>query len=965
MRWSACLVFLLGVLAMRISAASVPPIDNFDAAPIGSGGGAGWKPLDIGFAVRAGAHGREMVAEAPGGRGMTLWQAVPVARAVVLEATVTPRETTGHEWKTAGIGLFANADNFWHLAFVEAPDVQAKRHFVELSEMRDGVWNAQDEAASHLTTTEDSGPLTWRFGQSYRLRLRLERDRITGEIFEGETADGGRRVYRAVRLLDRPAVTLGRPMLSASNLTAAYDDLSANGVLAAAPKEQAKFNVVPVFPSFHWGSAKPVTTAKRDGFFRVQRRGQQWWLTDPQGRPTLAVGTDHVNFNDHWCEKLGYAPYHRNVEAKYGNEEAWADVAARRLRAWNFNTLGAGSSPKARYHGLAHTEFLSFGADFSSTAALVAKTTWTGWPDVFDPRWERFCDLRAAERCEPERADPWLLGYFLDNELEWWGKHGQKWGLAEETWRLSATSAGKQALVASLQRFYNADASAFNADFGTRLTDFEALASSLDPAQPLTERGQKALMEFVGEAARRYFQVTTAAVRRHDPGHLVLGCRFAHDAPDAAWRWAGRTCDIVSVNMYPRIDFARGHVVGLAEHLRPRFALCGKPMMLTEWGFPALDAHDTQGHPLPSQHGAGMRVDTQAQRARCYAIMQRDLFALPFIVGSDNFMWADEPALGVSAAFPEDSNYGLVSETDAPYTALTRTATLVNARVADIHAGRLPVPSPRAPGQAPVATGPASGSAPVFTRSRTGYTLQNDRLRLVKDGQGGDIFNHVFWRANAGSEWLELGRYGPLLVPVADGQNQYVGADRMTGVGVHEQGPRSVIDITFEKDAPQPFRGAYRLTLERGRSYFLARCLWVENPGPNPWHWHGYYHYTPSRLGGDAGDDVLGGPNVPNYWLPVGAWRDPGLRLDYGVLTVASDNRLSVNFWKDENGGQHPDCYRALDVTLLPGQRWAPTEPEPTVAVFGLRDTDAQPRPWTSLLPSLQIPIVAKKGKNH
>lgn len=955
---SILVLLLLGLSAMGAWAAPSPLSDDFDASPVGGGGGPGWRALDIGFAVREGARGRELVAEAPGGRGVTLWQAAPVARRVTLAATVTPRATAGHEWKTAGVGLFASAENFWHLAFVESPDAQGKKHFVELSEMRGGVWNAQDEAATRLTTVEDGGPFAWQFGQTYRLRLTLARDRITGEVFEG-----GTRRYRCVRLLDRPAVTLGRPMLTASSLTAAFDDARAEGLEAAGPKEIAPYGVPPAIPAFHWGAARAGAAARPDGFFRTQRRGQAWWFVDPQGRPMLAVGTDHVNYNAHFSEKMGYAPYHRKVEAKFGSEEAWSKDATRRLRAWNFNTLGAGGSAKARYRGLAHTEFLSFGADFSSTAALVPKTTWTGWPDVFDPRWARFCDLRAAERCGPERRDPWLLGYFLDNELEWWGKHGQKWGLAEEAWRLPATAAGKRALVASLVRFYSGDAAAFNADFGTKFARFEGLADSQEPAQPLTERGRRALMGFVRQAAQRYFQATTAAVRRHDPNHVILGCRFAHDAPDAAWQWAGRTCDVVSVNMYPRIDFERAHVVGLKEHLGSRFALCHRPLMLTEWSFPALDAHDTQGRPLPSRHGAGMRVDTQAQRAQCYEIMQRALFALPYVVGSDYFMWADEPALGVSAAFPEDSNYGLVSETDAPYALLTAAATRVNAQVADVHSGKIAPPvSPRAAANVPAAPPAASGAAPVFTKTAGGYTLENSQLRLVKDGGGGDIFSHVFRRDNGARGWTELGRYGPLLVPVVGGQNQYVSADRVSDVQVREQGARVVLDVTFEKAAPQPFRGAFRITLEGGRPYFRAQCLWVENTGAQPWQWHGYYHYAMSRLGGDAGDDVLGGPNVPNYWLPVGAWRDPKLRLNYGVLAAASEDRLSVNFWQDEGGGQHPDCLRALDLTLAPRQRWAPHVPEPTVVVFGLRDTDAQPRPWVGLIASLQPAAADKKG---
>lgn len=94
---------------------------------------------------------------------------------------------------------------------------------------------------------------------------------------------------------------------------------------------------------------------------------------------------------------------------------------------------------------------------------------------------------------------------------------------------------------------------------------------------------------------------------------------------------------------------------------------------------------------LPCQHGAGQRVATQRDRARAFTIFQKFLFSTPFIVGSDFFMWVDEPALGISSTFPEDSNYGLVNERDEPYLKLTKAASSLNPRVYRIHSGKVPV----------------------------------------------------------------------------------------------------------------------------------------------------------------------------------------------------------------------------------------------------------------------------------
>jgi hypothetical protein len=940
LKLAVCLCFAAVFSAAR-AAEKFQFADDFSSYADGSAGEPRWDALHVGFGVLE----KAMRADVPDGRGFAVLKAAPLGRALTMEANLTPHQAIGNGWKTAGIGVFLDTKNYWHVALVEAPD---GKHFVELSEMLDGQWNAQIAPDTKLTAAEETGPFAWQNGQTYRLRLTLsregERGRIAGEVFEG-----GASRYRCVRSLDGRAVDRGRPMLAASFFAASFADVRVNVTETAEAPPAAAAKTFPAFESSLLMQNKP---RRATGFFRTEADGDTWWLVDPNGKRTLSIGTDHVRYDGHWCEALGYAPYGRNAARKYGSADAWAREATRRLREWNFNVLGAGSSPQTRYRGLAHTEFLSFGADFSGVAALVAKTTWTGWPDVFDPRFERFCELHARERCEASRDDPWLLGYFLDNELEWWGKSHRPWGMAEDACKLPATAAGKKALVASLRAFFKNDAAAFNAEFGAKLGSFDELTALTDLPQPKTDRAKDALAGFIAEAAARYFQITTAAVRRHDPNHLVLGCRFAHDAPDSAWRQAGATCDVVTVNVYPRIDLWRDRTVGLEEHLRTHFTLCRKPIILTEWGFPALDAKDTEGRPLPSRHGAGMRVDTQEQKARCYAIMQRELFATPFVVGSHWFMWADEPSRGVSSAFPEDSDYGLVSETDEPYPALTATAARVNAQMIALHAGEIKIADVPSGGQKPRTTPPvpAAKGELHFEKNAGGCTVETGSLRLVKSAAGGKIFDRIDWRADAKSDWIELGSYDDVMHVNDGGQNSWTHADRVTGIEAREQKPeRLVLDIECVHTAAPAWKTAYRLTFEPGRSWFRAKCLWVENTGDRAWHLGACFHYLPSRIGGDASDDELGAGSVPNYWLKVASWYDPALRLHYGALSPNNDERVTCRFYK-EGAMQHPDCLRKIERDLKPSERWTGEADEPEVLIFGLRETPDSPRPWAELV---------------
>ncbi|MHC4250822.1 MAG: hypothetical protein ACYS9X_16980, partial [Planctomycetota bacterium] len=65
-------------------------------------------------------------------------------------------------------------------------------------------------------------------------------------------------------------------------------------------------------------------------------------------------------------------------------------------------------------------------------------------------------------------------------------------------------------------------------------------------------------------------------------------------------------------------------------------------------------------------------------------------------------------------------------------------------------------------------------------------------------------------------------------------------------------------------------------------------------------------------------------------------WVDKVTGAAYGV--VAASNEISVHFWKDEGGGQHPDAFRKLGITLGPGERYA--NPEPVAYIIGCRTRD-------------------------
>lgn len=589
---------------------------------------------------------------------------------VTVETTLRVQRPVSEDWKVAAVSLYSDARNLWHLALVEAPEAQGRRHYVELAEMRYGQWLAH----TNLQMTAGEGmAFDWQYRTPYRLRISLTPEGIEGEVFG---PDGGRHAHLAYAFT-APAVTSGRPALRASGFEGTFDDFAFTG---RDPLPEADTTTRSYPPYF--GAALEVFTSEPTGFFRTEQREGRWWIVDPLGRAFFAVGTDHCRFEGHWCQKLGYAPYGRNNERRWASREDWAQQATDRLKAWGFNLIGAGGGSECRYRGLAHTEFLSLGAGFAALDDITPQVHWTGFPNVFSPKWPRYCDRRARQLCAESRNDPWLFGYFLDNELEWYGKTWGDGGLFDDAMRKPAGHTAKQALVELLKQRYLSIA-ALNEAWRLDLPSFEAIGER-DALPATTDAARADKIAFTRLAAEEYFKHATAAIRRHDPNHMVIGCRFAGNAPAGIWDIAGKYCDIVTFNSYDRVDLEQGTAPGVAQRFADFYRQAGKPLMITEWSFPALDSG------LPCKYGAGMRVDTQQQRAECFRIYQEMIFRLPFMVGSNFFMWVDEPALGISDTFPEDSNYGLVNENDEPYPELTAMAARVNATVAQLHNGDLP-----------------------------------------------------------------------------------------------------------------------------------------------------------------------------------------------------------------------------------------------------------------------------------
>lgn len=392
------------------------------------------------------------------------------------------------------------------------------------------------------------------------------------------------------------------------------------------------------------------------GFFRTTRFGGRWWLVTPDGHPFFSQGINHITF-DGTPDRNGNAVYRDTVAAKYGSPGAWGDAQLERMSAWGYNTAGAWSDVGVFAGRKPYTILLSLtGSDFS-TGRMT---------DLFAPAWADRVRSSVRSAAAAHRDDPYLVGYWLDNELHW-GPDWRPLHLFDDYLDRPAAAPGKQALLAFLEARY-ATFEDFAADFTTTATDWASLAAPSSVTAWTPGGGEATRAAWVGAVAEHYFSVTSVELRRADPNHLNLGPRLiAQTAGVPVLEAAARHVDVVSFNLYTILPELVGPLLRADPTYRPvdgplaaQAQLLDKPLLISEWSYRAADSGLPNTWPplFPT-------LRTQAQRASAYESYVRALLETPYVVGQHWFEHADEPPAGRGDG--EDSNFGLVTLHDDPY----------------------------------------------------------------------------------------------------------------------------------------------------------------------------------------------------------------------------------------------------------------------------------------------------------
>jgi hypothetical protein len=184
----------------------------------------------------------------------------------------------------------------------------------------------------------------------------------------------------------------------------------------------------------------------------------------------------------------------------------------------------------------------------------------------------------------------------------------------------------------------------------------------------IDDEDRDAWVQFVIE---RYLEVTTGAIRKHDPNHLCLGPRFhGRDKGSAGvWRAAGKYLDVIAMNYYN----AWGPEPEVVRRWRE---WSGKPCMITEWYVKGADSGYT------NRTGAGWTVPTQRDRGHFYQHYVLGLLETGSCVGWHWFKYMDnDPADLTTDPSNRDSNKGIVGIRYDEYAPLLNAMKALNDRV--------------------------------------------------------------------------------------------------------------------------------------------------------------------------------------------------------------------------------------------------------------------------------------------
>jgi len=427
-----------------------------------------------------------------------------------------------------------------------------------------------------------------------------------------------------------------------------------------------------------WGGLKGVKpdeilSTNPEGYWRVGRYRGRNVMVDPDGNIAFLCGMNGVQ------PAPIKAAQSKATDKIYNNtfssEEKWAQWAGKLLSDYDFNFCTSGPSRIRNYrtggsagHGItaacepylynfyqnktvSHIEnayllrtFLwdyysitkkSFSTDEASVFALM-----------FDPDYLTYIDALAKDAANLWKDDVNFIGWYTDNELQFrWADESKKCIRLADFLSLGSVSSSKAKRCYPYAYKYACD---FMKDKYGVEAKAENITAEMDEA-------------FLYDVTEYYYKTVTAALKKYDPNHLMMGSRL-HGKPlnlEAVVKTCAKYNDVVSINCYS---------TWTPSYYSQRLWLGDKPFMISEFYTCGADASYSGYSYNNAGEGGGWIVETQDVRGQEYQNICIQLLEYPTCIGWQWFQLTDDYQGSRSDGKDENwKNKGVVTPTYQPY----------------------------------------------------------------------------------------------------------------------------------------------------------------------------------------------------------------------------------------------------------------------------------------------------------
>lgn len=375
------------------------------------------------------------------------------------------------------------------------------------------------------------------------------------------------------------------------------------------------------------GVAKPGATSDSKlvgnrNFFHLQKTGGTWWLVDPNGAEMVSLGINHIA--PHFLLSDDYRA--ENIET-YGVDlvtatglpnlrgeavKVFQAASMELVRSWGFNTLG-------KHNPVPQTQ-MPWLASFRPAPIDGWRNNKKDYPDPFDPETERLVEAKAREWAQAHGQDRLIIGIAMNDMPRWRSSPQQIHPWIRKLMRRHAGTPGKRAWVNFLKTRYSSPQIAANVYGSNAMTwqDIEGQSAWGRPNDP--QRAFRDELAFLPMVADRWYELTTEALRRQAPNHLIFGDKIIvpEDMPEWLEPIVARHFDVLCLQWFGRADVQ-------IEKLESLHLETGKPILMADSSF----AHPNERVPNPK----GFPVSSQDAVGEEYYRYLQAIISKPYIVG--------------------------------------------------------------------------------------------------------------------------------------------------------------------------------------------------------------------------------------------------------------------------------------------------------------------------------------------